>query len=239
MSGVLFHALCATLDHLSAGFVASLQDGKILHLNKSAREMVDAGWPIKNRRGYLQAEDRRRTELLLSSLGRIAHSASFGGGEALSLDICLSRDASADGVALATIKPLIVGGGDIDGNETVVALYITKVGAQRCPSLAGIAECYDLTPAETRTLEHFSGGGTVAEVAEALDLSENTVKTHLQKVFTKTRSSRQPQLMRLVNELTPPLRESSPLQPSRTLSRARVQQRRRAVYPSTGPQLPH
>ncbi|MGA9265627.1 MAG: LuxR C-terminal-related transcriptional regulator, partial [Rhodomicrobium sp.] len=49
-------------------------------------------------------------------------------------------------------------------------------------------------------------GGTVAEAAHALAVSENTVKTHLQNIFAKTRSSRQAQLMKLVNDLRPPLR---------------------------------
>ena len=49
-------------------------------------------------------------------------------------------------------------------------------------------------------------GSSVAETASALAISQNTVKTHLQNIFAKTGSTRQPQLLRLVSELNPPIR---------------------------------
>ena len=86
-----------------------------------------------------------------------------------------------------------------------VALFVINIRSRSDCALFAIAECFRLTRAETRTLHHFVEGGTVAEAAHALAVSENTVKTHLQNIFAKTRSSRQAQLMKLVNDLRPPL----------------------------------
>ncbi|MBI4725216.1 MAG: hypothetical protein HY765_09630 [Rhodomicrobium sp.] len=209
MLDIVFQALCATLDQLSAGFTASYADGRILHTNRAAQDMMEAGWPIRQQDGYLQGEDRKRTEALLRGLRQVAKEAALSDSRDISLDISLACTASAKGAAIATLKPLRVSAAEPGRRECVIALFIMQPGNRDCRALAGIAECFDLTPAETRTLEQFVQGGTVADVARALDLSENTVKTHLQNIFTKTSSSRQPELLRRVNELQPPLRTAN------------------------------
>ncbi len=233
MSNVLSQALYeATLDHLSVGIAASLADGKLLHLNRAAREMADEGWPIRVSRGFIQGEDRRRTEVLLRGLEEVANLAGSAETGDISLDICLAGEGSSGDVAVATLKPLALG--DAEYVEPVIGLFITRLGRASIASLAGIADCFELTPAETRTLERFAAGGSVAEVAKALDLSENTVKTHLQKLFTKMRSSRQAHLVRIVSELTPPLRQSGTARQSQP---ARRQHRIRGVPQFAGLRL--
>jgi DNA-binding CsgD family transcriptional regulator len=210
MRNVVFKALCATLDQLSVGFVASFADGRVLHANRSAQEMMAYGSPIRLHHGYIQGGDRKRTDLLLKGLRQIAEEAAIPHAQNIRRDICLAVTDSAKGAAVVTLKPLLLPAGSPDRDECVVALFVTESRRADRPRLSGIAECFDLTPAETRTLEHFVDGGSVAEVAEALVLSANTVKTHLQSIFTKTNSSRQPELVKIVNELRPPLRAGAP-----------------------------
>jgi DNA-binding CsgD family transcriptional regulator len=47
--------------------------------------------------------------------------------------------------------------------------------------------------------------GGVPEVAPVLGISETTVKTHLQRIFDKTDTNRQPDLVKLVAGFTSPL----------------------------------
>ena len=204
MSDVLFEALCATLDHFDAAFVAVFPDGKILHANRIAREMMSDGWPIQANNGCLQASSKKMTTLLLKSLQKVMEAAASSPSEDVCLDLCLADATSAQGVAIASMKPLsntAPGEGPCS-----VALFVTRIGDRGDCALSAIAECFGLTPAETRTLHHFMEAGTVAEAGQALSVSENTVKTHLQNIFAKTRSSRQAQLIKLVNDLRPPLK---------------------------------
>jgi len=60
MPNVLFKALCATLDHFSAGFLVVFPDGKILHANRMAHQMMSEGWPIQSNNGVLQASGKKR-----------------------------------------------------------------------------------------------------------------------------------------------------------------------------------
>src|SRR5271165_7530612 len=101
MPDVLLRALCATLDELLTGFIASFPDGKILHANRAAREMMAAGWPIRENNGYLLGEDRRRTEMLMNGLRQLADDCAVTGCKDAAWDICLAPMSSPMGAAIA------------------------------------------------------------------------------------------------------------------------------------------
>jgi DNA-binding CsgD family transcriptional regulator len=61
---------------------------------------------------------------------------------------------------------------------------------------AALAASYELTPAETRLLEAFLQGERIADYAERTGISMNTVQTHLKRIFEKTGTNRQAELMR-------------------------------------------
>jgi DNA-binding CsgD family transcriptional regulator len=205
MQDDLFEALCATLDQLTAGFVACRADGRILHANQAAREMMDRGWPIQGQNGCVRATDRRRSDFLLECMQHAAEVAAAMGRGAICLHVSLATMQSDGAAAIATVKPLVVHKPPSD-RESILGLFVTRVGSSDSRALAGIAQCFALTRAEKRTLEQFVQGSSVAETASALAVSQNTVKTHLQNIFAKTGSTRQPQLLRLVSELNPPIR---------------------------------
>jgi DNA-binding CsgD family transcriptional regulator len=205
MQDDLFEALCATLDQLTAGFVACRADGRILHANHAAQEMMEQGWPIQSQNGHVRAADRKRSDFLLECMQQAAEAATARGRCTICVHVSLATMQNDGGAAIATVKPLVVRKPPSAG-ESVLGLFVTRLGSGDSRALAGIAQCFALTPAEKRTLEQFVQGSSVAETASALALSQNTVKTHLQNIFAKTGSSRQPQLLRLVSELNPPIR---------------------------------
>jgi DNA-binding CsgD family transcriptional regulator len=206
MQDDLFQALCVTLDQLTAGFVACRADGRILHANQAAQEMMEQGWPIQSQNGFVRGADRKRSDFLLECMQQAAEAAAATGRCAVCVHVSLATMQNDGGAAIATVKPLVAPQTPSSG-ESVLGLFVTRLGSRDSRALAGIAQCFALTPAEQRTLEQFVQGSSVAETASALALSQNTVKTHLQNIFAKTGSSRQPQLLRLVSELNPPIRQ--------------------------------
>jgi DNA-binding CsgD family transcriptional regulator len=56
---------------------------------------------------------------------------------------------------------------------------------------------YAITPAESRVMMLIVQGMTIAETAEALGISLPTAKTHLARLFDKTGTTRQADLVRL------------------------------------------
>jgi DNA-binding CsgD family transcriptional regulator len=74
------------------------------------------------------------------------------------------------------------------------------------PVLPGVtlAKIYGLTPAELRVLLAMSPGLGIKEAADILGIGETTAKTHLQRIFSKTGTSKQTELTILLRNSVPP-----------------------------------
>lgn len=76
-----------------------------------------------------------------------------------------------------------------------------KYDIKICPNT--LQELYGLTNAEARVLYHVVLGRSLIETAQILELSEGTVRTHIKRIFSKTNTHRQNELLHLV--LTNPI----------------------------------
>lgn len=79
---------------------------------------------------------------------------------------------------------------DIEPAELIKAIRIVAKGRKYVPDqIARIVSDHfgseELTPAETSVLRYIVGGMSNKEIAFALDVSENTVKTHVKNIFDK------------------------------------------------------
>jgi DNA-binding NarL/FixJ family response regulator len=79
---------------------------------------------------------------------------------------------------------------DVSESELIKAIRAVDAGGKYIP--AGIAEILsenfgqeELTPAERKILQMIVGGNSNKEIAYDLNVSENTVKTHVKNVFEK------------------------------------------------------
>ncbi|MBX3281335.1 MAG: response regulator transcription factor [Acidobacteria bacterium] len=75
-------------------------------------------------------------------------------------------------------------------DELLAAVEAAAKGKKYLPSeIAGVLAANfgadELTPAETNVLQSIVGGMSNKEIAFALDISENTVKSHIQNIFSK------------------------------------------------------
>jgi DNA-binding CsgD family transcriptional regulator len=67
------------------------------------------------------------------------------------------------------------------------------------------ARLYKLTGGELRVLMTLAQGLGAKETADMLGIGEPTVRSHLQRIFSKTNTTRQADLLRLLQSSTPPL----------------------------------
>lgn len=65
-------------------------------------------------------------------------------------------------------------------------------------SAAVLQRLYGLTPAEARLAQLALEGHGLPQIAEMLEITDNTARTHLKKIFAKTDTSRQSELVRLL-----------------------------------------
>lgn len=86
----------------------------------------------------------------------------------------------------------------------VAAIFVSTETARAAPT-AAIATLFDLTPAETRLLAAIATGSTLNEAAQQLGVGTGTARTHLLRLFAKTGTNRQADLLRLTDALSFPL----------------------------------
>lgn len=186
-------ALVDTLEPLAAAVFLVRRDGGIVHANVAGRSLLDTGRPVFSMHGRLATQD--------SKSGR-ALSEALASGDAATVPL------GADGDRfLAHVLPLTAGTRHeaIPAPTAVAAVFIRKVAISVPSAPEIIANAYALTPSELRVLLAISTGGGVPEVAASLGVAETTVKTHLARLYGKTGTSRQTDLVRLVAGFQSPL----------------------------------
>lgn len=80
-------------------------------------------------------------------------------------------------------------------------LIVTPIDRQRVPSTQVIQELFDLTPAEARVAIFLAGGMDAKGVAKKLSLSQDTVRSHIRGILTKSDMPRQTDFVAAVASL--------------------------------------
>ena len=82
--------------------------------------------------------------------------------------------------------------------QAEVLVQFTDPGLDNRPAAEALRDAFGLTPAEARLAIALAQGVRLADHAESVGISLNTVKTLLSRVFRKTETARQAELVRLL-----------------------------------------
>jgi len=184
------------LDGLSAGMILVDANGRIVHTNNAGNAILDAGDFLRSVCGRLVASD-----LAINAALREILVAANAGDAALGVKgIALPLTAHDGERYVAHVLPLTSGARRNAGlaYSAVAALFIRKAALENPAPSEVIGEMYKLTPTELRVLLAIVDIGGVPEVAAALGVAVTTVKTHLSRLFAKTGTGRQADLVKLV-----------------------------------------
>jgi DNA-binding CsgD family transcriptional regulator len=86
-----------------------------------------------------------------------------------------------------------------------VAIFVQDPQAAPVWPGEAFAKLYGLTGGELRVLLAIAPGLGLKEAADILGIRETTAKTHLQRIFAKTGTSRQTELLHLLKNTASPL----------------------------------
>jgi DNA-binding CsgD family transcriptional regulator len=106
----------------------------------------------------------------------------------------LALPAAGDKRLIVLVVPCRSDEADAPGESSSI-LFVSDLGSDPDMDLSPIARLYELTPAETRLLEALVRGERVGEYAKQTGITLNTAKSHLKRLFTKTQTSRQCELV--------------------------------------------
>jgi DNA-binding CsgD family transcriptional regulator len=190
------------LDSIRAGMFLVDANARIVHANAAGRAILSAEDFLRTISGRLAAADAQADRTLREAFAAAAcgDSALGAKGIAVSLTAC-------DGEPYAAhVLPLTVGVRRQTGMACAVAALFVRKAALETPSPPEvIAKSYKLTPAELRVLLAVVEVGGIPEVAATLGVAESTVKTHVGRLFEKTSTARQADLVKLVAGFASPL----------------------------------
>ncbi len=97
---------------------------------------------------------------------------------------------------------------DADGDGTLAAVILTAEEQAEEQGTLRLQHMLELTCAEARVAYQICTGVRLVQVAKHLDVSINTVKTHLASIFSKTRCADQSSLSVMARRLLTPVRNS-------------------------------
>jgi DNA-binding CsgD family transcriptional regulator len=189
-----------SLENLAVPVVLTDAAGSVLHANASAERMFATDGPILRQGRTIQAQNAVMGDALLQAIASAASDLSLG-----AKGIGLPVSAAGQPPAVAYVLPLTAGTARAAFRPACAAIFVsTTTSASPLPE-AVLTTLFELTPAEARVLVSAGKGFNPSQTATLLGISENTLKTHLNRIYAKTGSSRQADLVKLVADIGTPL----------------------------------
>jgi DNA-binding CsgD family transcriptional regulator/PAS domain-containing protein len=200
-SRVMTNLYRTALDGLETAVVLSDASATVLYANAQAQKMFSAQTPIISNGGKLKAANDRATAALVDALLRTVGDEGSLGRRGIGIPV----SAPGEPPAVAYVLPLTQGSERAVYRPATAAVFISTAAKAAPTPETTLITLFDLTPAEARVMARIGGGMTSLETAKTLDISENTLKTHLGRVFVKTSSDRQADLMKIMQDIAPPV----------------------------------
>jgi DNA-binding CsgD family transcriptional regulator len=194
------YAAYAALERLVSAVLFVGADGYVVHMNGAAADMIAARDGLELSRNRLCAQ---RPEVDCDLAGRV-HDAAFH-REARGGTVIVPRP-SGRRPLIAHIYPLSARGRFVPPDDAHVVVFVADPELRPQEPVSHVARAYGLTKAEARLLARLIDSATLLETADVLAISEATARTLLGRIFAKTGTRRQAELVRLVLTMRPPVR---------------------------------
>lgn len=169
---------------------------RIVFANDAANALLDEGIVMRRVEQNLCAADPQAEKALRAAFAATA----AGDGSVGTKGVAVLIVTPAAERWLAHVLPLTSGARQEawKAYAATAAVFVRRASPNSPSAMETVAKLYKLTATELRVLQSVVDIGGAPEVAAALGISEATVKTHLQHLFTKTGARRQIDLVKLV-----------------------------------------
>ncbi len=182
------------LDRLTAGVVLLDQRACVLYANAAARALSAHDGPLDLRRTSVTVRSPLHAQRLAALVRAALH-----GVPSASISVPRSSDETPLTILVSSVRGKDIGRfADLRMPDAAVMLFIVDPANRAGIPAALIMEAYGLTRAEARVALAAASGLSIPEAAIQLGISANTIKTHLRRVFAKTGTGRQTELVRLM-----------------------------------------
>jgi DNA-binding CsgD family transcriptional regulator/PAS domain-containing protein len=182
------------LDRLAVGVILLDRGGRILYVNTAASLLGADEGPLRLRNAMVATCSPSHSQQL-----RTLIEAALRGTPAASMSVPRPNDGQLVTILVSSVRGQDIGRfADLSMPDAAVLLFIIDPANRAGIPMSWIMDGYGLTQAEAKVALAASSGLGVPETASRLGVSANTIKTHLRRVFAKTGTSRQTELVRLM-----------------------------------------
>ena len=199
-----YNAALSVLDHIDIAICIINESGDVVLTNKRAKQLFDERDGIwLDRDGKINCRIPADKDVLLSATTRIAKTAA-GQNDERSEHLTVSRGSTQDPL-LAIVSPLR--DSDVELEPGLSGALLTLIDGQNSANhkTQMIASAYGLTAAEQRVLPELLTGRSNKETAEVLNVSPETIKSHVSSILRKTQSRNRLALIWRVFQFSPPM----------------------------------
>lgn len=193
------------LDRLTHGVFFIDARGRVIRANRAAAELLRAHDGLAIDRGELRASGPADTQRLRQAIAAATEATTNGGlepGGVVTLGRPSGRRALTAIVAPGARRPSVVG-----QDPPAALVFVADPEPIHAPMPEQLQARFGLTAAEARVAVALLDGDPPEQVGNRLCVSRNTIRTHLQRIFEKTNTKRQGELIRLLLALRPPAEE--------------------------------
>lgn len=189
-------AVSGALDRLPLAVIFLDGRCRVVEMNASARKLLDAGDGLRLERGVLTAFDTR-ADVLLQQM--IFGAAAVATGRLLQHGGALSLARPHGRRPLSAIVAPTGATGIFPASRSASVVVLVEEPAQKATvPFAAFTKSYGLSPAEAGVALRLVNGMSLRQTAVALGIRDNTVRSHLKRIFAKTGARRQSDLVRRV-----------------------------------------
>ena len=196
-------AFAEALDGLATGITLVDAGGRVVHANAAGQALLSEGSVLRSTRGKIAAIDADAERSLQDVIAAAQDGDRAVGvrGVAVPLKGRKGERYVAHALPLTSAARRRAGA----SYAAVAALFLQKADMKASSAAEAIGKAFKLTPTELRVLLAVVEMGGVSPAADALGIAQATIKTHLHRLFRKTGTARQTELVRLVASFSNPL----------------------------------
>jgi len=195
--------LTNTLDGLLAGVFVLDAKGRIVHSNRAAERQLRTSQAMRVEGNMLVPRQAGARAALARALEEIAR----GDGHSVDASTTIALTNGPDPGFIATVLPINRGQrrGVFAPFSAAAAVFVQDPAEAPLMPGEAFAKLHGLTAGELRVLLAMAPGLGLKEAADVLGISESTARTHLQRIFGKTGTTKQVELIHLLRASSPPV----------------------------------
>lgn len=192
------------LSLLAHGIVLLDTAGRVMFANRTAEEVLRARDGLTLHRKELFGPRTTETAALRTLIA--AAIATSGGAGTGAGGLVLIGRGSGRAPLRVLVTPVARCHVLMGSAGAAACVFITDPERSPVPTAVHLRQAFGLSPAETRVAVALLDGDSVDRLADRLCISRNTARTHLRRLFAKTATTRQADLIRVLLGAHAPLR---------------------------------